>query len=82
MEHGTSGFYVDYGDVEGLRQCIQRVMSDAGLRRRVGEAARQRAWREFSPEVFRQRVLALLREDSQPLRTCNRCRHYPELSSR
>jgi len=63
MEHGVSGFYVDHSDVEGLRACIERVMSDSELRRRVGQAARARALKEFSPEVFRQSVLSLLRGD-------------------
>jgi glycosyltransferase involved in cell wall biosynthesis len=65
MEQGVSGFYVNYGDAEGLRQCIQRVMGDAELRRRVGQAARERAFKEFSPETFRRGVLALLRGDSK-----------------
>jgi glycosyltransferase involved in cell wall biosynthesis len=66
MEQGVSGFYVDYGDSHSLRQCIQRVMSDAELRRRVGQAARERALKEFSPEIFRRSVLALLRGDDIP----------------
>jgi glycosyltransferase involved in cell wall biosynthesis len=71
MEQAVSGFYVNYGDAKALRECIRRVMGDAELRRRVGEAARERAWREFSPEVFRQRVLALLRDegDGEPVAT-------------
>jgi glycosyltransferase involved in cell wall biosynthesis len=66
MEQGVSGFYVDYGDSHTLRQRIQHVMSDAELRRRVGHAARERALREFSPEIFRRSVLALLRGDDIP----------------
>ena len=60
MQHGISGFYVRHGDVEGLRQCIGMVMRDPELRKRVGRAAREHAWKEFSPQVFRQRVLAHL----------------------
>jgi hypothetical protein len=41
-------------------------MSDAELRRRVGQAARERALKEFSPEIFRSGVLALLRGDDTP----------------
>jgi glycosyltransferase involved in cell wall biosynthesis len=63
MEHGVSGFYVGYGDAQALRQCIQLVMGDPELRRRVGQSARERAWREFSPEEFRRHVLSLLRGD-------------------
>ena len=61
MEHGVSGFYVNHGDAKALRECIVKVMEDAALRKRVGKAARERAWREFSPEVFRRRVLGLLK---------------------
>jgi len=60
MDQGISGFYVNYGDVEALRECIIKVMSDPSLRQRVGAAARERAHKEFSPEVFKRRILALL----------------------
>ena len=60
MEFGVSGFYVDYGGAAELGRIIDLVMKDPGLRRRVGEAARERAWREFSPEAFRSHVLSLL----------------------
>jgi glycosyltransferase involved in cell wall biosynthesis len=60
MEQGVSGFYVKYGDVDALRACIEKVMGDPELRRRMGAAARERAHREFSPEVFKRRILALL----------------------
>lgn len=63
MEHGDSGFYTNYGDADALRECIRRVMEDTELRQRVGRAARERAYREFSPEAFRQRMLALLQGD-------------------
>lgn len=49
-------------DGKVLRECVVKVMEDAALRKRVGEAARAHAWREFSLEVFRHRVLALLGE--------------------
>jgi hypothetical protein len=65
MVHGVSGFYLKHGDVQGLRDCIQLVMQNPELRKRVGEAARERAWREFSPDAFRQRVLALLTDSQQ-----------------
>jgi len=60
MENGVSGFYLDYGDAAGLRTCIARVMADPELRARVGAAARERAWREFSPPAFRQALLAVV----------------------
>lgn len=60
MEQGVSGFYTDYGDWEAVRRCIVQVMDDARLRRRIGQAARERAWKEFSPGAFRSRVLSIL----------------------
>ena len=39
---GENGLLVEPGDVEGLADCIRRLASDAGLRRRLGEAARSR----------------------------------------
>jgi glycosyltransferase involved in cell wall biosynthesis len=60
MENGVSGFYVNHGDVESLRECIVRVMENPSLRRSVAEAARKRAWRDFSPDTFRRNVLSLL----------------------
>jgi glycosyltransferase involved in cell wall biosynthesis len=72
LEHGVSGFCVDYGDVEGLRHYVRLVMQDPELRKRVGAAARERAWRDFCPDVFRRRVLNLLQEA---------CGHDPHISS-
>ncbi len=63
IEHGVSGFYVEYGDWRRMRHYIGAVMADAELRRRVGQAAKERAWRECSPEAFRRHILALLRPD-------------------
>jgi len=60
MEQGTSGFYVGYGDSDALRQCIQTVMENSELRRKVGQAARERAEQEFSPAAFRARILEML----------------------
>lgn len=65
IEHGVSGFVVDHGDAAGLRKTIQMVMEDAELRRRVGKAARLRAWQDCSPEVYRRKVLAIMK--GQPL---------------
>jgi glycosyltransferase involved in cell wall biosynthesis len=60
MQNGISGFYTNYGDWNGVRRYIVQVMEDDEVRRAVGQAARERAWKEFSPNAFRSRVLALL----------------------
>src|SRR6267142_4233362 len=42
IEDGRTGFLVPVGDAAALRATIERVLGDADLRRRVGEAARAR----------------------------------------
>lgn len=45
-----AGFVVPYGDVEGYSGCLQTLLEDAGLRRRLGEAAYQKTLGVFSLE--------------------------------
>jgi rhamnosyl/mannosyltransferase len=47
-QHDRTGFVVAAGDVPALATAIDRLMTDASLRTRMGEAARQRVEREFS----------------------------------
>ncbi|HEU4943709.1 MAG TPA: glycosyltransferase family 4 protein [Solirubrobacterales bacterium] len=47
---GETGLLVPGGDPEALRGAIERLLGDAGLRDRLGEAARGRAV-EFAPEA-------------------------------
>jgi len=42
VEDGVTGFLVEPGDVSGLREAIERLLSDPALRRRMGRAARAR----------------------------------------
>jgi glycosyltransferase involved in cell wall biosynthesis len=60
MDHGVSGFVVNYADVNALRNQIIVVMEDIDLRVRIGFEAKKRAWSQSSPNVFRKRVLDLL----------------------
>lgn len=57
IEDGVSGLLVAPGDVDGLRDALERLTSDAGLRERVGGAARLRAER-FTPAAILPRVEA------------------------
>ena len=47
---GQAGFIVPYGDVECYSGCLQTLLEDAGLRRRLGEAAYQKTLGVFSLE--------------------------------
>jgi len=45
---GDAGILVAPGDVEGIRKKIKRLVSDVGLRQRLGEAARARVESSYS----------------------------------
>lgn len=63
---GVTGLLSDIGDVEGLAANIVRVLEDKDLARRLGQAGRERAERDFQPErIYReleQLYIELLRE--------------------
>ena len=42
VEDGVTGYLVEPGDVAGLRAAIEKVLADPALRRRMGQAARER----------------------------------------
>jgi glycosyltransferase involved in cell wall biosynthesis len=46
-----TGLLVPAGDVEALRIALERLLGDAALRRRLGQAARERARAELSWDV-------------------------------
>jgi glycosyltransferase involved in cell wall biosynthesis len=48
VEHGVTGLLVPSGNVSALRAALERLLSDAELRARLGAAAREKAQREFS----------------------------------
>jgi len=49
---GQTGFLVAAGDVGGLAEAQGRLLRDAGLRKRMGEAGRQLCGREFDCELM------------------------------
>ena len=59
IDHGVSGFVVNYADVEELRKYIKLVMEDNNLRTRVGQEAKKRAHFQSSPDVYRNKILGL-----------------------
>jgi glycosyltransferase involved in cell wall biosynthesis len=54
---GETGLLVPPGDVEALRAALERLLGDSPLRRRLGEAAKERARAELSWDVFLDRIL-------------------------
>ena len=58
VRHGKDGFLHDAADVDGMAQSVLRLMADADLRARFGEAGRDRIAREFSLQKLGDRALA------------------------
>jgi glycosyltransferase involved in cell wall biosynthesis len=56
---GQTGLVVPPRDPDALARAINRLLGDDQLRSRMGEAARKRAWQEFSHETMLDRVIAL-----------------------
>ncbi len=61
-----TGLTVPPCDPEGLAGAINRLLNDPKLRRSLGDAARERARREFSLDVMTARTLALYESVMQP----------------
>lgn len=59
---GETGFLVPFGDLPALERAVDRLLSDADLRERMGRAGRRRLEREFTFERYRERVERHLRE--------------------
>ncbi|HXK05718.1 MAG TPA: glycosyltransferase family 4 protein [Verrucomicrobiae bacterium] len=59
---GETGLLFPAGDTEALAACLRRVLSDAGLRRRLAAAAGERARTMFAREIAAARMGAIYRE--------------------
>jgi rhamnosyl/mannosyltransferase len=59
---GETGITVPPADVEALAAALRRLLDDAPLRRRMGQAARERVRREFSLDRMVARTLQIYRE--------------------
>jgi len=62
VDDGTNGFIVPAGDVHALADGLRRLASDRALARRMGDAARATAVREFDLAVCTQRFVAVLEQ--------------------
>ncbi|GIW56226.1 MAG: hypothetical protein KatS3mg082_2630 [Nitrospiraceae bacterium] len=63
IEHGESGFLVEYGDVDALVRYLVALRADAELRRKMGQRGRELATTRFSAAAFRERWRGLLLEE-------------------
>ncbi len=59
VRHGVDGILVPPGDIQSAAEAIVRLAGDAGLRRRMGAAAAERARQEFSEDAVRRTVGAV-----------------------
>jgi glycosyltransferase involved in cell wall biosynthesis len=57
VRHGETGFLVPEGNAEAIRDCVDRLIADPALARRMGEAARQRTADFFSWDATARRCL-------------------------
>ncbi|MBL8298392.1 MAG: glycosyltransferase family 4 protein [Rhodanobacteraceae bacterium] len=62
IEHDVSGLLVPAGDETALADALQRLLTDADLRRRLGVAARARVKAEFDASTEAARLLTLFRK--------------------
>lgn len=61
IEDGINGLLVDPGDIDGLAAALASLIGDAGLRRRLGEAAVARLRARFDQEPELDRLAEKLR---------------------
>ena len=59
VENGVSGCLVKFNDVEGLTEQLRRLLGDAQLRAKIGEAGRRVVEERYSFDQFRQRFISL-----------------------
>jgi glycosyltransferase involved in cell wall biosynthesis len=71
-QHERTGLIVRAGDAESLRTALTRLMPDAALRERYGEAGRRRVEEEFTMAALRDRLGRLYEELGvlTPARAC------------
>ncbi|MFO8088605.1 MAG: glycosyltransferase family 4 protein [Desulfatiglandaceae bacterium] len=62
VRDGETGFLVAYGDIEALTQRVKDLLKNAGLRLRMGQAARDMVEKEFDVRAVTARYLCLYQE--------------------
>jgi phosphatidylinositol alpha-1,6-mannosyltransferase len=61
VSEGDTALLTDVGAVDQMTAALDRLIRDAGLRRRLGEAGRRRVHTEFSWDRIMDRLLGMLR---------------------
>ena len=64
---GETGLLVPPGDVDALRAALERLLGDAELRRRMGDAARERVRAHFSWDAVTRATVALYERALAPV---------------
>lgn len=62
VEHGVTGFLCDPDSVESFQQALDTLLSDPALAKRMGEAGRERAKRDFSWDTRAEQIRQLSAE--------------------
>ena len=62
VEDGVTGLIVKRRDPEGMREAIDRLMGDPGLRERLGKAAREHVAQDHSLEAMARRWVEVYEE--------------------
>ena len=63
VDEGTTGFLVEPGDAEALARGIEPLLLDIDLRRRMGEAGRERALQHFSIDAMMRRTQQIVEDE-------------------
>ena len=58
FDDGVEGFLFDSGDADQLARHLEMLMGDEELRRRMGQAGRQRALAQFTLEQYLDKIAA------------------------
>jgi glycosyltransferase involved in cell wall biosynthesis len=56
VEDGVNGFLIEPGDTEQLAELILMLLKDSKLRRKMGQASRERYLKDFTFEIFSNRI--------------------------
>lgn len=62
VQDGVTGFLVSRDDPTEKAAALEQLLTDGGLRERMGQAGRERVCKEFSTEVVGARILATYRQ--------------------